>query len=394
MSAPLRDLLDDLATEARGYGDPDRAVGTARRRVAVRRVAVPLVAAAVVALLAAVLTSPAMRGRLDSGPEIGTTPDAHPQYPDRVTGPENAERLPESPLSGPAAFVYAPCPRECDPYLVMPDGTPYRLPRPDRGPPDYGYSLSPDGRWLGWPTAAGFQLRDLVGGQAISISDSGPGVTEAWVWAPDSRTVLLARHHDGTVAHYLLWSLHGGSRTRLAPSPATVVAMRNTGDLVAWISRAEPDRLPVLGLIPHGQSTVAEELPLRFPPDASGDLLRAGETFTGALYLGPTGDSGVLVVNAAGPQSDNYWPAGVVGLELADGGTMTGRTELPVSTGAGSGDWHVWQVANNLAGGVVLLHWEQDRTEIVVLNDVTGERVVATVLPAHSQVRVRGDGRY
>jgi hypothetical protein len=395
MSARLRDLLDDMATDARGYGDPDRAVASARRRVTARRVAVPLVAAAAVAILAAVLSSPAVRDGADRGPEIGTTPDAHPEYPDRVTVPNNAERLPDSPLSKPAAFVYAPCPRDCDPYLVLPDATQYRLPRPDIGPPDHGYSLSPDGRWLGWPTAAGFQLRDLVGGQAISISDSGPGVTEAWVWAPDSRTVLLARHHDGAVVHYLLWSLHGGARMRLAPPPATVVAIRNNGDLIGWVAGGEPDQLPVLGIIPHGQSTVVERLAVRLPPNAGGDLFRAGERFMmDALYLSPADGSGVLVVNAAQPRYDTYWPAGVLGLELAGGGYVSGRIDMPLSTGAGPGDWHVWEVANNLAGGVVLLHWQQGRTEIVVLNEVNGDRVVATVLPGDSQVRVRGDGRY
>jgi hypothetical protein len=392
----MRDLLDDLAADARDYGDPDRAVATARRRVAVRRVAVPLVAAAAVAILAAVLTSPAVRDRFDGGPDIGTTPDPYPQYPDRVTVPERADPLPATPLTGNAAFVYAPCPRDCDPYLVMPDGTQYRLPRPDLGTPVYGYSLSPDGRWLGRPTAAGFELRDLRGG-ATAIPDSGPGVTEAWVWAPDSRTVLLARHHDGAVDHYLLVTLNGGQPPqRIAPPSATVVAMRNNGDLVCWVQGGgEPGWLPVLGFVPRGQSTVGEELPVRLPPDTSGDLFRDGERFmTDALYLGPTGDAGVLVVNAAVPRSDTYWPAGVVGLELTGDPYLTSRIDLPVSTGAGPGDWHVWEVANNPPGGVALLHWEQGRTEIVVLNDVNGERVVATVLPGDSQVRVRGDGRY
>jgi hypothetical protein len=393
MSARLRDLLDDLASGARGYGDPDVAVATARRRVAVRRVAVPLVAAAAVAILAAVLTSPAVRDRFDSGPEIGTTPDARPDYPDRVTVPERADPVPDTPLTGSASFVYAPCPRDCDPYLVMQDGTQYRLPRPDIGPPDHGYTLSPDGRWLGRPTASGFELRDLRGGR-MPVPDGGPGVTEAWVWTPDSRTVLLARHVDGAVDHYVLVDLYGGSPVRVAPPPARVVAIRNTGELVVWKGGGKSHPLPVLGLIPRGQSTVADELPVRLPPDASGDLMRAGERLTGALYLGPTGDAGVLVVNAGVPRNDIYWPAGVVGLELSAGANLTGRADLPVSTGTGSGDWHVWEVANNLAGGVVLLHWEQGRTEIVVLNDVNGERVVATVLPGDSQVRVRGDGRY
>jgi hypothetical protein len=395
MSARLRDLLDDLAADARGYGDPDLAVASARRRVAVRRVAVPLVAAAAVAILAAVLAAPAVRHRVDGGPGIGTTPDTEAEYPDRVSVPGRADPLPDAPLADNAAFVYAPCPRDCDPFLVMQDGTQYRLPRPDIGPPVYGYSLSPDGRWLGWPTAAGYQLRNLRG-DAMAIPDNGPGITEAWVWAPDSQSLLLARHHDGAVDHYtVVRPFESALPLRIAPPPATVVAMRNNGDLVGWISGGEPDQLPVLGLIPRGQSTLVEQLPVRVPPDASGDLMRVGERFQpDALYLGPSGDFGVLVVNAAQPRNDTHWPAGVVGLELSAGTHLISRIDLPVSTGAGSGDWHVWEVANTLAGGVVLLHWEQGRAEIVVLNDVTGERVVVTVLPGDSQVRIRGDGRY
>jgi hypothetical protein len=394
MSARLHELLDDLATDARGYGDPDRAVATARRRVAVRRVAVPLVAAAAVAILAAVLTSPAVRDRFDGGPEIGTTPDA--QYPDRVTGPEDAEPLGDRHLTEPAAFIYAPCVRTCDPYLVTRSGRQYRLPSAETGPPTNGYTLSPDGTWFGYPTPYGYRVRDLGSDEVRIVQDRGPGVTSAWVWSPDGSRLLLARHVDGNVDHYLLVNLVDGSQpVQIAPPAATVVAVRNNGDLVGWISGGEPNQIPVLGLIPRGQSTVAAELPLRLPPEASGDLMRDGERFQpDTLYLDPTGDSGVLVVNAAQPRNDTHWPAGVLGLELSAGGTVTGRTELPVSTGADAGDWHVWEVANNLAGGVVLLHWQQDRTEIVVLNDVNGDRVVVTVLPPHSQVTIRGDGRY
>jgi hypothetical protein len=393
MSARLRDLLDDLAADAHGYGDPDAAVATARRRVAVRRAAVPLAAAVVVALVA-LLASPAVRDRFDSGPDIGATPDPYPDYPDRVTVPERAEPLPEWHLNQAASFIYAPCPRTCDAYLVMPDGTQHRLRRPDIGPPTYGYSLSPDGRWLGRPTASGFELRDLVDGRAISISDTGPGVTNAWVWAPDSRSVLLARHQDGAVDHYLLWSLYDQSSRRVETPPIEVVAMRNTGDLVGWVSGGGPDQLPVLGLVPRGQSIVAEQWPVHLPPGASGDLFRPGERFSGAVYLDPTGDNAALVVNAAEPRDGTHWPSGVVFVDLSAGARATTRLDLSVTTGAGAPDWHVWEVANNPGGGLLLLHWQQGRTEVVRLDDVNGSVSVATVLPADAQVSVRGDGRY
>ena len=39
--------------------------------------------------------------------------------------------------------------------------------------------------------------------ELASASRTGPGVTSPWVWSPDGSMLLLARHVDGNVDHYL-----------------------------------------------------------------------------------------------------------------------------------------------------------------------------------------------
>ncbi len=164
MSAQLRDLLADLASQAPNYADPERALAQARERRNRRRTVAPAVAFIAVVLLVAV---PVLY-RLDrAAAPVGTDPTPGPVagYPALVVPPRPAIPLPLAPLGAAAAFVYAPCFRDCDPYLVLSDGRQYGLKRPQLGPPVHGYTLSPDGVWLGSPNARGFQLRNLITGR-------------------------------------------------------------------------------------------------------------------------------------------------------------------------------------------------------------------------------------
>jgi hypothetical protein len=132
------------------------------------------------------------------------------------------------------------------------------------------------------------------------------------------------------------------------------------------------------------------------PPDAQlagADrvrLLRAGETLESGLFrLGPSDGAGLIVI--VGPPYG--WPAGYLGLDLSADGQVWGRVDLPASAASGAEGDGVWEVSANLAGGVMLVHWAPDRTEIVRLHDVTGERTVVTVLPVDSLIVPRGGAR-
>jgi hypothetical protein len=385
----LRDLLDDLATDARDYGDGDRAVATARRRVTARRVAVPAVVAVTMAAL--VLAIGVVRGslRLDVGPpgDPSSAPPAVPDYPARIAEPVNPEPLPRAP-GGRAAFLWSPaCAGPCQAYLVMTDGRQFAVPR-TVGPPAYDYTLSPDGTWLGGPAVTGYELRALTDGALISIVDTGEGDLTPWAWSPDGEWFLLARHMAGDVYHFVRVNLTDRSVRRIASPEDGVVAINNDGDLICWVYPGNKARqLPELTIVRSDGSTVDERITVRLPPNAT-DLIRDGEVVESYwLRLGPDGESGLLVLNRPnGP--DDYVPprTGLLGVDL-NLGFVTGRIDLqPVGNG---GPAKPWEVKASLAGGVLFTHWPAGWTELVILNTVTGERVVATTLPHGAQVAVR-----
>ncbi len=387
MSTQLRGLLADLASQAPNYADPHRALAEARERRNRRRTVAPLVAFIAVALLVAV---PVLY-RLDrSAAPVGTdaTPGPVEGYPARVVPPRQAVPLPQAPLGSAAAFVYAPCFRDCDPYLVLSDGRQYGLERPHIGPPVYGYTLSPDGVWLGSPVANGFQLRNLVTGRTHELPDAGPGVTEASAWSPDGTKLLLARHDDPVVDHYVLVDVTdaGPAKARqFSPEqiPGWVRGLRNDGDVVTWASGGANGSLPTLAIVDSDTATERARFTLKMPPDAQ--LLRPGETLEfGPFFLGLSDDAGRFVIN--GPLHDR--PTGYLGVDLANDGHVWGRTDLPPSAAHGHDGDGVWSVAG-LVGGVLLIHSAPDQTEIVLMNDINGERTVATTLPADSMLVVR-----
>ena len=407
MSAQLRGLLIDLANQAPNYADSQRAMVDARLRRNRRRVVAPIVAFLAVAVLVAVpvLSSydrpaaPVDTGVTLPGPVAG--------YPTRAVPPQDAEPLPYAPLGSAAAFVYAPCARDCAPYLVLSDGRQYGLDGPPFGPPASGYTISPDGVWLGWSADGGFQLRNLATGRAHFIADSTLGVTDAWAWSPDSSQLLLGRHVDGTVDHYLLVDVaalaaiatpSGNITTFLlyplflpGEFPGTPYAVRNDGDIVVWASGGGGDELPTLAIVDSDTRTERARFTLQMPPDSQ--LLRPGESLQfGPFFLGPSDDTGLVVIGALDALSV-LRETGYVGVDLA-AGRIVGRNDLPVPELRVLHDDEVWHVVANLGGGVLLIHRTSDRTEIVQMNDVTGVRTIATTLPVDSQVVVPGGARF
>jgi hypothetical protein len=386
VSTQLRDLLDDLATDARGYSDADLAIATARRRIAIRRVAVPVLAAVLVAALAFA----ANIVRTDVGPPVGMSPvpTRVAGYPARISEPAHPRPLPKAP-GGHAAFLWSPCDYSCLPYLVMEDGRQFVLTRAAGGTPTSDYTLSPDGEWLGLRTSTGYEMRRLTDGRVLSIPDSGWGELSPWAWSPNGEWLLLGRNSAGDVDHFVQIKLgdHGSWR-RVAPPADVVVAMDNDGALIGWVSPGDrPQSLPELTIVRNGESTVARRFTVRLPPN-SRDLIRKGEVIDSfRLRLGPDGQSGLLVLEHPTDPFDS-WPArtGVLTVDL-NLGEVTGRIDLPVPGGGQSA--RRWEVRANLAGGVLLVHWTPGRTELVVLNTVTGQRVVATTFPADADVSAR-----
>jgi hypothetical protein len=394
VSTRLRDLLDDLATDARDYGDGDRAVATARRRVTARRIAVPAVAAATVAAL--ILAVGVVRGslRLDVGPPGGPSNATGPVpgYPARITEPADPQPLPHAP-GGLAAFLWSPCDYSCRPYLVMTDGRQFALPRSPAGTPTEAYTLSPDGGWLGRPMDDGYELLRLADGRVLSIPDEeGWGELDPWAWSPNSEWFLLGRNNAGDVDHFVLTNLRDGSAPRrVAPPPDGVVAMNNAGDLIGWI---QPDdrrgALPELTIVRNGESTVDRRIAVRLPPNATDMFRDNGEAIRPfRLRLGPDDRSGLLIVDHPETLGDlTRYPAAVLHVDLSTG-LVTGRIDLPEAGDGTTG--RAWNVDATLPGGALIVHWPAGRTELVVLNTVTGELVVATTLPPDADIAVRAE---
>jgi len=370
----LRTLLADAAGGARNYADADAAIASARRsRTRRRLVAVP-VAAAAVALGAVAALAPHGRGPAPASPD----------YPRIVAAPQRPPALPAGRL-GPASLVYAPCARDCDPILVLPDGTQYALERPQHGGPTAGYTLSPDGRWLGRSTADGVALRNLDTAVERDLPDDGPGVSEVWAWSPDSTRVLLVRHTDGVVAHFEVVDVGSGDRRRVTGGDLNPVGVRDAGTVLLWNRPgAGAPRLTVAD-VSSGTLVGRQEI----TPDLS-SLLRPGETAaTDSLRLGPGGAVAMLAVAAPVADDDLRRPQAVQLLDLTDGHAVA-RLDLPAGAGRAG---ELWEPRAMLVGGILLAHHTSGRVDVVRLNDVTGARTVLCTLPGSSQVVLRGGGR-
>jgi hypothetical protein len=381
MSEQIRTLLADLADEAGTYAEPDRAVAADQRRRRRRAITISAVAALAATIVAGL--PPALRF------DRGIPPATNATYPPSVTPPAPVQKLPSRRI-GAASFIYAPCARDCAAYLVMPDGRQYELPTAAWGGPVGGFTLSPDGAWLGMPTAQGFRLKALVTGTDHTIGGTGPGITEAWAWSADSRWLLLARHTDGSVHEYTRIDLDAGGAFETFDSAASgqdVVAITNDGDFIRWASGGLDGKLPVLAVVDPKTHQELRRIAVTVPPNGDG-LLKTGETVrAGQIFVGPDGQTALLAVTKEEPLGP---PVAVLEVLLDDGHIMT-RLDLPPSR-PDTGPIDLWY-PHALAHAVVLVHSLPDRTEIVLLDTIVNARSVVCTLPAYSQVVVRDGHR-
>src|SRR5690349_9892376 len=135
----LRDLLIEVAEEAKLYDGTDKAIQRVRRRRRLVRLA-PLIAAAAVVVALLAVSVPLLRGGSDESLPIASVS----WLPERLTPAKNPESLPTDRAVGKGSLVYFPTVVGADDpgyyVLLTVDGRHYRLPGQS--------SLSPDGRWL------------------------------------------------------------------------------------------------------------------------------------------------------------------------------------------------------------------------------------------------------
>lgn len=241
--------------------------------------------------------------------------------------PEGAIAAPEG-RQHPAELVYA-CVRGCRPVVRLTDGSEFTV--PTDAPSTREVTLSPDGRWLGYPVGAGFVVRDLLGAaQHRSVSLTPDRRVRAWAWTADSRRLLLAEVRDGQPEAYVLLELEGG-RTEVAAWPGhEIIGVRSPAELLT----IRPD-VPAGTRAEAGLSEPTGTMDRWFTVD-TGSHLRAGERieptslrFSGSGYE-------IVVVDA------DDGPVAVLRFAGAEGGAV--RHDLP---GPGAGRWSVLGIGDD-----------------------------------------------
>ena len=245
MTAPLHDLLDDLAEsgrpDARRLGELAWTGGRARRR---RRRALTAATAGAAGLVVLLLLGPVLAGTRPPlpGPSFARpSASAVEGHPERIGRQWWVRGLPDRP--GPVAALLQTVEEhethdEPDGWhAVAADGHRWRVPSTasDQFPP----ALSPDGRLLGGLTAdeGPYVVRDLVSGERTVFEEVGGdlestpaarrriGVQQPSSWSPDGRRIAV----EG-----------GGGVTLLDTVTGTSSVLPRTGPFVGF---AGPDRL-------------------------------------------------------------------------------------------------------------------------------------------------------
>jgi hypothetical protein len=261
MSAPLRELLDDLVVNVPAVVAPpelaQRAYADSRRRRRARALRTVSIAASVVLLFALALpTSVVPELKALSG---RTGPKGIDGYPRRIDKQWLIRELPDRP--GPiAAILYAVHHRgtwdEPDGwYAVNAWGHRWRIPD-GGGRSDHYPTVSRDGRWLGYLGGEDgpYVVHDLVTGRRVmypQIGDNASLRTSRFMvfpqmpafWSPDGRRVLLAAaERAGTESVRLVLEPQTGSLTAV-PRRGNPLGW-SADDRIVWLDRGEPGDRP------------------------------------------------------------------------------------------------------------------------------------------------------
>jgi hypothetical protein len=308
----LKDVLTQVADEARLYDGTERAVRALRRRRAAVRLA-PVAAALLV--VAGVAASTLALGR-DS--ESGPTSTAG-GLPTLLSPARSAPDLPADRAVGPASLAYvrrAHIEDSGELRLVTTDGRHFVLPGAERL-----VGISPDGRWVLWAMAnRRVVLRDLTGTQRHEFGPNSADGAVVATWSPDSkRLVLVILHRPASDANDRLIVMINldplAQRTVPLDADDRVCAVRNSGELV---------------LCPPADSWWTK---LRLADGVTGRVTRTIELerigpLSGRFVLRP--DDATMVVPAR--DGNDPWPSlapnRLVAIDL-DTGRVTARYPLP-----------------------------------------------------------------
>jgi DNA-binding CsgD family transcriptional regulator len=188
--------LVTLAGHAGDYADSRAAIAAADR--ARRRLALVPVVLVVVLGGGAVSAVIAPHGHhvAKSGPLPDSRPGVELRLPAQVAEPQSSvPLLPGGHAVGRGLIAYRACPHTCTAYLMLADGTQYRLALPTGDPAccpnrtaaerDLPVSISPDGRWLAIADGGEVRLRDLTSSVVRRAA-----VTDIIAWSPNGRFIL------------------------------------------------------------------------------------------------------------------------------------------------------------------------------------------------------------
>lgn len=225
----LRELLEDVADQARTYDVTDRAVRAARRRERVHRYA-PVAAVAAVVLLAVGIWVPLRPS--GGGPSLVAGPV--PWLPEVVAPPAQPPPVldPGRPV-GPGSLLYRVRER-ADTILLTSDGRRYTVPDGD----DPGaLSLSPDGRWLLLRDGDRMAIQDLRDGGRRELSTIDRKEI-SWRWSSNGRWLALGATLVPPAERGLmsLIDLTTGQTTwsHAQPAETSMLAVLDSGEVLAW----------------------------------------------------------------------------------------------------------------------------------------------------------------
>jgi hypothetical protein len=313
----LKDLLTQVADEARHYDGTERAVRALRRRRAAVRLAP--VAAALLVVAAVAASTLAVSRDSESGPTrtVGGLPS-------RLSPANSPPELPSDRGVGPASLAYllrASIEDDGEFRLVTTGGRQYALPRALRV-----VGMSPDGRWVLWAESDRAVLRDLTGTEQVEFPAPTPNGWISAVWSPDGRRLVV----------------------QIVGRPASVLPNRLTAmvDLEPVVERFVPltdnhyspcavRNSGVIILCPRAESSSTN---LRLVDGATGRTtgeidvyawLRPGEgigPIAGPLV--PRPDDATLLLPLLGPGARTTDQSDIVAIDL-DEGRVTARYPLP-----------------------------------------------------------------
>lgn len=327
----LKDLLDDVAEQAKLYDRTEHALSVARRQRRLARVAPVALAVAVATGLAAVWL-PLRSSNVDSDAAAMT-----PWLPQRLTVPEQVPpTLPTDHGVALGSLVYQTGDKST---LVTEDGRQYRLP----GAGDGLLGVSPDGRWLATTSGDKVLLRDLTTTGGIQIAGHGGGAKAA-SWSPDGRrfalwTGSMAGNTAEPDVDPRIIVVDLASRTQWttpAPGNVTLIGVLDSGDVVLE-DRVSPDQVtsstPVQLSIFNSQTGQVRhryqiDLTPWLSPKERQARQRAGLLSDAALLA----DGRTLLLRPAvrvpGGPDGLYAPDDVLAVDL-DTGSVTRRYDLP-----------------------------------------------------------------